>query len=170
MKRAASGRAASSSTNSFEAIGWRGIRQRKVHLEELIGAAIKRLKSEGRSTNILDIACGHGRYVIDAVVRADEMPDSIHLRDYSPINVLAGNKLIRDRGLEAIAHMEEGDAFNEESLAAVTPQPDLAIVSGLYELFPDNTLINRSLSGLARVQKPGSLLIYTNQPWHPQLK
>ncbi|MND43411.1 Phospholipase YtpA [compost metagenome] len=154
----------------LEAIGWRGIRQRKVHLEELIRHAIRRLESEGRSTNILDIACGHGRYVIDAVVRAGELPDSIHLRDYSPINVLAGRKLIKDRGLEAIAHMEEGDAFNEESLATVTPQPELAIVSGLYELFPDNALINRSLSGLARVQKPGSLLIYTNQPWHPQLE
>jgi SAM-dependent methyltransferase len=154
----------------LEAIGWRGIRQRKVHLEELIRHAIRRLESEGRSTNILDIACGHGRYVIDAVVRAGELPDSIHLRDYSPINVLAGRKLIKERGLEAIAHMEEGDAFNEESLATVTPQPDLAIVSGLYELFPDNALINRSLSGLARVQKPGSLLIYTNQPWHPQLE
>ncbi|MCL7999678.1 bifunctional alpha/beta hydrolase/class I SAM-dependent methyltransferase [Brucella sp. 21LCYQ03] len=154
----------------LEAIGWRGIRQRKVHLEELIRHAIRRLESEGRSTNILDIACGHGRYVIDAVVRAGELPNSIHLRDYSPINVLAGRKLIKERGLEAIAHMEEGDAFNEESLASITPQPDLAIVSGLYELFADNALINRSLSGLARVQKPGSLLIYTNQPWHPQLE
>jgi ubiquinone/menaquinone biosynthesis C-methylase UbiE len=154
----------------LDAIGWRGIRQRKVHLEELIGKALARLKSEGRTTNILDIACGHGRYVIDAVARAGIMPDSIHLRDYSPINVVAGRKLIADRGLEAIAHMEEGDAFDAESLATVDPRPNLAIVSGLYELFADNALINRSLSGLARAQKPSSLLIYTNQPWHPQLE
>lgn len=154
----------------LDAIGWRGIRQRKVHLEELIGKALTRLKSEGRPTNILDIACGHGRYVIDAVARAGIMPDSIHLRDYSPINVIAGRKLIADRGLEAIAHMEESDAFDAESLATVEPRPNLAIVSGLYELFADNALINRSLSGLARAQKPGSLLIYTNQPWHPQLE
>lgn len=154
----------------LDAIGWRGIRQRKVHLEELIGKALTRLKSEGRPTNILDIACGHGRYVIDAVARAGIMPDSIHLRDYSPINVVAGRKLIADRGLEAIAHMEEGDAFDAESLATVEPRPNLAIVSGLYELFADNALIDRSLSGLARAQKPGSLLIYTNQPWHPQLE
>jgi len=154
----------------LDAIGWRGIRQRKVHLEELIGKTLARLKSEGRPTNILDIACGHGRYVIDAVARAGIMPDSIHLRDYSPINVVAGRKLIADRGLEAIAHMEEGDAFDAESLAAIDPRPNLAIVSGLYELFADNALIDRSLSGLARAQKPGSLLIYTNQPWHPQLE
>ncbi|TNV16542.1 alpha/beta fold hydrolase [Ochrobactrum teleogrylli] len=154
----------------LDAIGWRGIRQRKVHLEELIGKALARLKSEGRPTNILDIACGHGRYVIDAVARAGIMPDSIYLRDYSPINVVAGRKLIADRGLEAIARMEEGDAFDADSLAAIEPRPNLAIVSGLYELFTDNALIERSLSGLARAQKPGSLLIYTNQPWHPQLE
>ena len=154
----------------LDAIGWRGIRQRKVHLEELIGKALARLKSEGRPTNILDIACGHGRYVIDAVARAGIMPDSIHLRDYSPINVVAGRKLIADRGLQAIARMEEGDAFDAESLANLDPRPNLAIVSGLYELFADNALIDRSLSGLARAQKPGSLLIYTNQPWHPQLE
>lgn len=158
----------------LDAIGWRGIRQRKVHLEELIGKALKQLRNEGRTTHILDIACGHGRYVVDASVRsggvAGEKPDSIHLRDYSPINVLAGRKLIKERGLQDVAHMEEGDAFDAESLAAVTPAPDLAIVSGLYELFADNALIEGSLSGLARAQKPGSLLIYTNQPWHPQLE
>ncbi len=154
----------------LDAIGWRGIRQRKVHLEELIGAALARQKDEGRPANILDIACGHGRYVIDAVARSGIMPDSIHLRDYSPINVISGRKLIADRGLEAVAHMEEGNAFDAESLAIIDPRPDLAIVSGLYELFADNALINRSLSGLARAQKSGSFLIYTNQPWHPQLE
>ncbi|MGO4840917.1 class I SAM-dependent methyltransferase family protein, partial [Rhizobiaceae sp. 2RAB30] len=39
-----------------------------------------------------------------------------------------------------------------------------------YELFADNTLVARSLDGLARVMTRGSLLIYTNQPWHPQLE
>lgn len=158
----------------LDAIGWRGIRQRKVHLEELIGKALKHLRNEGRTTHILDIACGHGRYVLDASVRsgvvAGDKPDSLRLRDYSPINVLAGRRLIAERGLQDVAHMEEGDAFDAESLAAVAPAPDLAIVSGLYELFADNALVERSLSGLARAQKPGSLLIYTNQPWHPQLE
>ena len=48
--------------------------------------------------------------------------------------------------------------------------PDLAIVSGLYELFPDNALIAASLGGLASAMKEGALLLYTNQPWHPQLE
>ncbi|TIU76527.1 MAG: hypothetical protein E5W06_31195, partial [Mesorhizobium sp.] len=50
----------------LHAIGWRGIRQRKLHIEELIGSALAMLKAAGRPTNILDIASGHGRYVLDA--------------------------------------------------------------------------------------------------------
>ena len=64
----------------------------------------------------------------------------------------------------------KADAFDGEALAALDPAPDLAIVSGLYELFPDNAPIRRSLDGLARAMTPGALLIYTNQPWHPQLE
>ncbi len=154
----------------LEAIGWRGIRQRKVHLEEMIGKALSRLMEAGRSTNMLDIASGHGRYILDAIAQSDIKPDHVQLRDYSPINVSAGRKLIADRGLEATARFDEADAFDGDGLAAITPAPDLAVVSGLYELFPDNALIERSLGGLARAMQPGAVLIYTNQPWHPQLE
>jgi alpha-beta hydrolase superfamily lysophospholipase len=154
----------------LNAIGWRGIRQRKVHLEEMIGLALKRLKGAGRSTNMLDIAAGHGRYVLDAVMKADVRPDSIRLQDYSPINVTAGRALIETHGLADRASFHEADAFDTQKLAATDPAPDLAIVSGLYELFPDNVLVASSLSGLAKGMKPGSFLIYTGQPWHPQLE
>ena len=62
------------------------------------------------------------------------------------------------------------DAFDGEGLAAIVPAPDLAIVSGLYELFSDNAMIAASLDGIARAMRPGGLLVYTNQPWHPQLE
>lgn len=154
----------------LDAIGWRGIRQRKAHLEELIGTAATRLKAAGRDLHILDIAAGHGRYVLDAVAELPDQPATIRLQDYSGINVSAGRKLIADRKLGAIATFHEADAFDGDGLAAIEPVPDLAIVSGLYELFPDNGLIARSLDGLARAMTPGSLLVYTNQPWHPQLE
>lgn len=154
----------------LDAIGWRGIRQRKLHLQEMIGQALARLQAEGRNTDILDIAAGHGRYVLDAVAKSEVEPASIQLRDYSPINVLAGRKMIAARGLQATATFDEANAFDADSIAKVSPAPGLAIVSGLYELFPDNGLIETSLSGLARALRPGSLLIYTNQPWHPQLE
>jgi hypothetical protein len=43
-------------------------------------------------------------------------------------------------------------------------------VSGLYELFPDNSLLRASLGGLADAMTGGGYLVYTNQPWHPQLE
>lgn len=154
----------------LDAIGWRGIRQRKVHLEELIGKALARLKGEGKAIRVLDIAAGHGRYVLDAVAASEAKPDSIRLQDYSPINVEKGTALIAERGLRDIASFHRADAFDTDGLASIEPRPTLAIVSGLYELFPDNAQIEASLAGLARALEPGSLLIYTGQPWHPQLE
>ncbi|EXI73771.1 MAG: putative lysophospholipase [Candidatus Accumulibacter sp. SK-11] len=43
-------------------------------------------------------------------------------------------------------------------------------VSGLYELFSDNELVASSLRGLAQAIDRGGYLIYTGQPWHPQLE
>lgn len=154
----------------LEAIGWRGIRQRKLHLEEMIAASVATLKAAGRPAHVLDIASGHGRYVLDAVAQCAEKPASVRLRDYSELNVTLGRKLIAERQLPATVTFTKADAFDGDGLAALSPAPDLAIVSGLYELFSDNALIARSLGGLSRTMKPGAILIYTNQPWHPQLE
>lgn len=154
----------------LEAIGWRGIRQRKIHLGKLIAKSVASLKAAGRPVHIVDIASGHGRYVLDAVATCPEQPASVRLRDYSDLNVTLGRELIASRRLPASVSFTRGDAFDAATLAGLTPAPDLAIVSGLYELFAQNSLIAASLGGLARAMKPGSLLIYTNQPWHPQLE
>jgi hypothetical protein len=63
-----------------------------------------------------------------------------------------------------------GDAFDARDIAAVRPRPTIAIVSGLYELFPDNAPVSASLRGVAEALEPGGYLVYTNQPWHPQLE
>ncbi len=154
----------------LESIGWTGIRQRKRHVEELLRDAMARLSQKGEDVRVLDIAAGHGRYVLEAIEGAAERPDSILLRDYSDINVAAGAKLIQEKGLADIARFVKGDAFDRDSLAAVEPKPTLAVVSGLYELFADNDLIRRSLAGIGDVVAPGGYLVYTNQPWHPQLE
>lgn len=154
----------------LDAIGWRGIRQRKIHLEDLIGVAFDRLRAAGKPLRVLDIAAGHGRYILDAVAKSDVRPENIRLQDYSPINVDKGNALIAERGLKDIATFQRADAFDTAGLASVEPRPTLAVVSGLYELFPDNAMIEASLRGLSQGLEPGSLLIYTGQPWHPQLE
>jgi hypothetical protein len=43
------------------------------------------------SRAVLDIAAGHGRYVLEAIEKKKFQPDSVLLRDYSPINVEAGS-------------------------------------------------------------------------------
>jgi len=154
----------------LNSIGWRGIRVRKIHLEKLIGRAIDLLRAAGQPVRIVDIAAGHGRYILDALAERPGRVTSILLRDYIPTNVQAGRHLIAERGVAGVARFELGDAFDQKSLARLQPRPTLAVVSGLYELFADNSLVRASLAGLAEAVPPGGYLLYTNQPWHPQLE
>ncbi len=154
----------------LESIGWRGIRQRKLHVEELLREALQRVHAAGQPLRVVDIAAGHGRYVLDAVLASPLRPQSVLLRDYSPINVADGRALIAAKGLQDLARFDQADAFDRASLAAIAPRPTVAVVSGLYELFADNDLVRRSLAGLADALPPGGCLVYTCQPWHPQLE
>ncbi|AIL60792.1 bifunctional alpha/beta hydrolase/class I SAM-dependent methyltransferase [Pseudomonas alkylphenolica] len=156
--------------NYLDSIGWRGIRQRKLHVEELLRLAITGLRDQQQPVRIVDIAAGHGRYILEAVQGMSPLPESILLRDYSDINVRDGSALIAEKGLGDIARFVKGDAFDGQDLAALSPKPSLAVVSGLYELFADNQMVGRSLAGLADAIEPGGYLVYTGQPWHPQLE
>lgn len=154
----------------LNSIGWRGIRARKLNVEELLCEAMRSQRQRGAPVRIVDIAAGHGRYVLEALAGGAERPDSIVLRDYSEINVRNGRALIAQKGLADIARFEHGDAFDRSSLAALAPRPTIGIVSGLYELFGDNERVAGSLAGLADAIAPGGMLVYTGQPWHPQLE
>jgi alpha-beta hydrolase superfamily lysophospholipase len=152
----------------LNSIGWRGIRQRKLHVEELLREAQSRLAAATQPIRVMDIAAGHGRYALDAFTQLK--PESILLRDYSPINVREGGALIQEKGLGAIARFEQANAFDRAQVASANPKPTIGIVSGLYELFPDNELLRASLAGMAEAIPAGGYLVYTGQPWHPQLE
>jgi hypothetical protein len=154
----------------LESAGWRGIRQRKVNIEELLRLAMASLREQGREVRILDIAAGHGRYILEALQGLEALPESVLLRDYSELNVREGSALIERLGLKERARFVQGDAFDGADLAAVEPKPTLAVVSGLYELFADNAMVSGSLAGLGEAVEEGGYLIYTGQPWHPQLE
>jgi len=154
----------------LNSLGWRGVRVRKQHLQQAITYAAQALTAIAQPVRLLDIAAGHGRYVLDAVATLPIRPASILLRDYSEANVQAGRALIAAHGLADIARFETGDAFAADTLATLSPAPTLAVVSGLYELFSDNDAVMRSLSGLAKAIKSGGYLVYTGQPWHPQIE
>ena len=70
----------------LQSIGWRGIRQRKTHLEQLLKQTIEQLQ-QSEQVNIVDIAAGHGRYILETINQIADKPNSVLLRDYSDINI-----------------------------------------------------------------------------------
>ncbi len=148
--------------------GWAGIRTRRTNLEKLLREAIARVRAAGLPAHVVDVAAGHGRYDLEALKAAGGAVTA-QLRDFSPLNVEAGRRLIAETGLTGVT-FEQGDAFDRASLERLSPPPTVAVVSGLYELFPDNDRVSASLAGLGTAVPSGGFLVYTNQPWHPQLE
>ncbi|MEM9753262.1 MAG: bifunctional alpha/beta hydrolase/class I SAM-dependent methyltransferase [Planctomycetota bacterium] len=154
----------------LDAVGWRGIRQRKVHLERLIDAAIVELLERDGEVRLFDAAAGPGRYVLDTLVRHDGKPVTALLGDRSEVGLAEGRRIAAEMGLESRVDYVKTDAFDPDAIRAAAGafRPNLAVVSGLYELFPDNAVLARSLTTLRALLSPGAQLLYTNQPWHPQ--
>lgn len=150
-------------------VAWAGIRQRKANLERLLRDAIERVSETGAPVRILDVATGQGRYVLDTLASLADKNVTAKLRDYSHANVEAGRALAARLGLKGVA-FEQADAFDAASYASLFPRPNIAIVSGLFELFPDNEPVRRCLGGIADAIEEGGYLIYTGQPWHPQIE
>jgi len=155
--------------NYLNSPGWRGIRQRKKNLEASLRRVIEQVYAEGLPVRIVDVAAGGGRYLLETMHALPGIPMTAVLRDYKPENVDAARKLAADLGLTNLV-VELGNAFDRGCLTAITPRPTIAIVSGLFELFPENAGVLASLRGLAEVIEPDGYLIYTNQPWHPQVE
>lgn len=149
--------------------GWTGIRRRRENLQALLTRALGEASGRFGPVRVLDIASGPGRYLLETLKRRPDLELSAHLRDRDPGSLEAARKLAAELDLANVT-IEEGDAFDAEALAAIRPRPHVAVVSGLYELFEDNDCVRRSLEGLARVVEEEGFLIYTNQPWHPQLE
>ena len=154
----------------LDSIGWKGIRQRKIHMEELLDQAIDEALANKDQITIMDIAAGPGRYVLETLKRHSGKSILAILCDRDPEGIAQGNELARELGLQDRVIFQESDAFDPAKIsqAAGDHKIDIAIVSGLYELFPDNAMLKRSLAGLRDVMASDGRLLYTDQPWHPQ--
>src|SRR5262249_35353528 len=153
----------------LNSIGWRGIRERKKNLEKTLRDFILKLHGENQVVRILDVAAGAGRYVIETIRTIPEIPIWATLCDYKQENIDAARAVANKLHLNGEIVTQRRDAFDREFLSTIQPRATIGIVSGLYELFPSNEPILDSLRGLADAIEPGGYLIYTNQPWHPQL-
>lgn len=148
--------------------GWKGIRERGEIMKSILRQSLEDNYSQGITTRILDVACGGGRYVLEVLKDLPKDGFVATLRDYKLENVEKARELADSLGVSAT--IERGDAFSDADLNLVSPRPNLIIVSGLHEILPDNDLIYNHFQQLSRVLEPGGTLIYTIQPYHPQLE
>jgi SAM-dependent methyltransferase len=120
----------------------------------------------GQKPKLADVACGGGRYALNALAGLRGKPIDVWLSDYAPANVEAANALARAIGIEA--RIERADAFAPRDLDRIGFAPTLAVVSGLHEIIADDGRVREHLKALAeRMARPATLLL-TVQPHHPQ--
>ncbi len=153
----------------LNAPGWRGIRQRRVNLQQALDACIDELHDQQERVHIMDVAAGPGRLLIETAAARNDSTLSFTCRDFSEAEVEAARALATELGA-AHVNCELANAFNPASFEDLAERPDVVIVSGLYELFSDNVLVTRSLKAINNCLNDDGYLIYTNQPHHPQLE
>jgi alpha-beta hydrolase superfamily lysophospholipase len=153
----------------LNSVGWKGIRERRANLDASLRWAIESVSAAGMDVRIVDIAAGPGRYVLEVVRELPDLDISVLLRDRDPENLQAGIGLAHTLGVDHV-QFEEADAFDRASLQSIAPAPTIMIVSGLYELFPENRPVLESLKGITGALQDNGYLIYTCQPWHPKIE
>ncbi|WP_185290489.1 bifunctional alpha/beta hydrolase/class I SAM-dependent methyltransferase [Chryseobacterium lactis] len=153
--------------NYLNAIGWKGIRIRKQHLLQLLEKNIQVLKEQGRKIKILDIAGGTGNYLFNI---KEKYPDAeIVINEFVKSNIEIGKKVIQKKGYQHI-RFTNFDCFDPEIYKKLDIEPNITIVSGILELFGDNEMASRAIHGIASISEKNAYLVYTGQPWHPQLQ
>ena len=153
----------------LDSLGWRLIRQRGLHLQTLLDNVVSRYLVQGKPVHILDVAAGHGRYLLQSLSKLDDKGVTAECRDLETREIARGRRRADELDLKTV-EFKLGDAFDPPSLTNINKKPDIVIVSGLYELFSDNQLLQRSLASIYEVVNDDGYLIYTNQPSHPQLE
>ena len=170
-------------------IGWQGIRIRREHILELAREALAAIKlanqnqvnqnspDESYQPKLLDIASGHGFYAFDLLTEFESL--HAELRDYEIYNIQALQAKAEQLEIADRVITCQKDAFDPASYSNTQKESgniknlddknfDIAIASGVFELFSDNTLPATALTGIYDSLKADGYLIYTNQPWHPE--
>jgi SAM-dependent methyltransferase len=148
--------------------GWRGIRHRCEDIKAVLRREIEKRCDPAKELHIVDIACGGARYVLEVVAEFPSQPIAVTLRDHRPESLAAARELAAQLGLTTVRFLQ-ADAFDGASLAELPPA-DIVVASGIFELVAENQPVLASLTGVSALLKKSGTLIYTNQPWHPQIE
>ena len=164
-------------------IGWQGIRIRREHILELAREALADIElanqnvADSYQPKLLDIASGHGFYAFDLLTEFEGL--HAELRDYEMHNIQALQAKAERLEIANRVITCQKDAFDPASYSDAQKKSgniknlddtkfDIAIASGVFELFSDNKLPANALAGIYASLKVDGYLIYTNQPWHPE--
>lgn len=146
-------------------IGWSGVRKRKKNLLTLIEEKINNLGEE--NVKILDVAGGTGNYLFDIKEKYPKV--EILINEFKKSNIEVGEEVIKKNNWENISFVNY-DCFDRETYKKINYTPNIVIISGVFELFEDNNMLENTISGVAEILEKNAAVIYTGQPWHPQLK
>ena len=146
-------------------IGWAGVRERKKNLLTLIEEKINNLGEE--NVKILDVAGGTGNYLFDIKEKYPKI--HILINEFKKSNIEVGEEVIKKNNWKNISFVNY-DCFDRETYKKIDYTPNIVIISGVFELFEDNNMLENTISGVAEILEKNGAVIYTGQPWHPQLK
>lgn len=153
----------------LNAIGWRGIRTRKYNIKQSLSGVLEMLDNEGIKPVILDIASGPGRYLFE-IQKESAFPISLLLNDIDPNSLDQAKKLAKEFNSPSVSFTEQNAFDLQVSKLEAQQQPNVIIVSGLFELYESNPQVHNVLKQLYTLVSNGGYIIYTGQPWHPQIK
>jgi len=109
---------------------WESIRQRVQTTKDLVAEIVARRRAAGRTTTVLDVASGTGRYLRELAREKGGEDLEIACRDRDPHQVMHGRQLIIDEGLSRLT-FSVGDATDDSSY--LTPHdPDIVLAIGLF--------------------------------------
>ena len=146
-------------------IGWRGVRERKKNLLSLIEEKINSLGE--KNVKILDVAGGTGNYLFDIKEKYPKV--KILINEFKKSNIEVGEEVIKKNNWENISFVNY-DCFDKETYKKINYTPNIVIISGVFELFENNNMLENTISGVTEILDKNGAVIYTGQPWHPQLK
>lgn len=150
----------------LNSIGWRGIRNRKVLIEDMLKSVVSDELKEKEKLRYLDMACGGGEYDIQTIKEAGADKFDALLRDYKEENIQKAKTNAKNAGLEDI-RFQRADAFDKENYKDTW---DIVVSSGFWEIIEDDNLVKSCLINASKSLEIGGSFIFTIQPNHPQLE
>ncbi len=148
--------------------GWRGIRTRKRHLKYALKRVLITQQQQGIDPVVFDIASGAGRYLLEAQAEVD-FPIVIYMNDLHGVSIRQARKNALDFDSESV-FVSSKNVFDADQAWRFQVRPNIVVISGLFELYENNNAVQNVINRVFDLLCPGGYLLYTGQPWHPQLE